>query len=232
MRSCGSTSPKSRALPLLIRPSTFPFHVSALIFLLRCSSHLRMAGGKHIHQKPIPSARQIEIFDSRYHPDGCRRASWSDCFRGWENRCYKQQCPLLKVTAFSMSDKFEDIRIFVAVIQARGFAQAGKRLGIAKSAISRRVNDLENRLGARLLNRTTRQISPTPAGAELYQRGLQLLADFQEAEDAVSSGSVEPTGKLRISRRSRSDRIAWVRSFPNSRAASPASRSNSSWKIA
>ena len=98
-----------------------------------------------------------------------------------------------------MRDKFEDIRTFVAVVQARGFAQAGKRLGIAKSAVSRRVNDLEDRLGTRLLNRTTRQLSPTPAGAELYQRGLRLLADFQEAEDAVSSGSNEPAGKLRIS---------------------------------
>jgi DNA-binding transcriptional LysR family regulator len=98
-----------------------------------------------------------------------------------------------------MSDKFEDIRTFVAVVQARGFAQAGKRLGIAKSAVSRRVNDLEDRLGTRLLNRTTRQFSPTPAGAELYRRGLRLLADFQEAEDAVSTGSNEPAGKLRIS---------------------------------
>jgi DNA-binding transcriptional LysR family regulator len=98
-----------------------------------------------------------------------------------------------------MSDRLEDIRTFVAVVEARGFAQAGKRLGIAKSAVSRRVNDLEDRLGTRLLNRTTRQFSPTPAGAELYQRGLRLLADFQEAEDAVSSGSNEPAGKLRIS---------------------------------
>src|SRR6201982_1670795 len=98
-----------------------------------------------------------------------------------------------------MSDKFEDIRTFIAVVQARGFAQAGKRLGIAKSAISRRVNDLEDRLGARLLNRTTRQVSPTPAGTELYQRGLRLLADFQEAEDAVSSGSNEPTGRVKVS---------------------------------
>jgi DNA-binding transcriptional LysR family regulator len=98
-----------------------------------------------------------------------------------------------------MRDKFEDIRTFVAVVQARGFAQAGKRLGIAKSAVSRRVNDLENRLGTRLLNRTTRQLSPTPAGDDFYQRGVRLLADFQDAEDAVSSGSNEPAGKLRIS---------------------------------
>jgi DNA-binding transcriptional LysR family regulator len=98
-----------------------------------------------------------------------------------------------------MSDKFEDIRTFVVVVQARGFSQAGKRLGIAKSAISRRVNSLEDRLGTRLLHRTTRQLSPTPAGAELYQRGLRLLSDFQEAEDAVSRGSNEPAGRLRIS---------------------------------
>ena len=76
-------------------------------------------------------------------------------FRGSENGCYKTRGPLLEVSAFSdsiMNDKFEDVRTFVAVVQARGFAQAGKRLGIAKSAISRRVNDLEDRLGVRLLN--------------------------------------------------------------------------------
>jgi DNA-binding transcriptional LysR family regulator len=123
-------------------------------------------------------------------------------FRGSDDGCYNKTRSLPKISAFTnstMSDKFEDIRTFVAVVQARGFAQAGKRLGIAKSAVSRRVNDLEDRLGTRLLNRTTRQLSPTPAGAELYQRGLRLLADFQEAEDAVSSGSNEPAGKLRIS---------------------------------
>jgi DNA-binding transcriptional LysR family regulator len=98
-----------------------------------------------------------------------------------------------------MSDKFEDIRTFVAVVQARGFAQAGKRLGLAKSAVSRRVSELEERLGTRLLNRTTRQISPTTAGTEYYQRGVRLLAELQEAEDVVSSGSNQATGSLRIS---------------------------------
>jgi DNA-binding transcriptional LysR family regulator len=98
-----------------------------------------------------------------------------------------------------MSDRFEDIRTFVAVVEARGFAQAGKRLGLAKSAISRRVSDLEERLGTRLLHRTTRQISPTAAGNEYYQRGVRLLAELQEAEDVVSSGSNEPAGSLRIS---------------------------------
>ena len=64
-----------------------------------------------------------------------------ESFRGSDDGCYKMRA-LLEVSAFSspiMSDKFEDIRTFVEVVQARGFAQAGKRLGIAKSAISRRV---------------------------------------------------------------------------------------------
>jgi DNA-binding transcriptional LysR family regulator len=97
-----------------------------------------------------------------------------------------------------MSDRFEELQTFVAVVQALGFAQAGKRLGLAKSAVSRRVSDLEERLGTRLLHRTTRQISLTAAGAEYYQRGVRLLAELQEAEDIVSSGSNEPTGRLRI----------------------------------
>src|SRR6202020_939083 len=98
-----------------------------------------------------------------------------------------------------MSDRFEDIRTFVAVVQARGFAQAGKRLGVAKAAVSRRLRELEERLGPRLLHRTTRQLSLTAAGTEYYQRGVRLLAELQEAEDIVSSGSNEPAGRLRIS---------------------------------
>ena len=52
-----------------------------------------------------------------------------------------------------MSDRFEDIRTFTTVVQAKGFAGAAERLGVAKSAISRRVSDLEDRLGTRLLHR-------------------------------------------------------------------------------
>src|ERR1700688_1272304 len=151
---------------------------------------------------PIFPARQIEIYYPRHHPDGCRACLSRKRFRGSENGCYKMGRRLPENGAFLdsiMTDKLEDIRTFITVVQARGFAQAGRRLGIAKSAISRRVNDLEDRLGCRLLNRTTRQLSMTPAGAELFERGLRLLADFQEAEDAVSSGSNEPTGRLRIS---------------------------------
>jgi DNA-binding transcriptional LysR family regulator len=98
-----------------------------------------------------------------------------------------------------MSDYFEDIRTFVAVVQAPGFAGASERLGLAKSAVSRRIQELEDRLGSRLLHRTTRQLSLTEAGTEFYQRSLKILADLQEAEDVASKGASEPVGKLRIS---------------------------------
>jgi DNA-binding transcriptional LysR family regulator len=98
----------------------------------------------------------------------------------------------------AMTDKFEDIRTFIAVVQAKGFAGGGARLGLAKSAISRRIRDLEDRLGSRLLHRTTREIGLTEPGAEFYQRGLKLLEDLQEAEDVASTGGSQPVGELRV----------------------------------
>jgi DNA-binding transcriptional LysR family regulator len=97
-----------------------------------------------------------------------------------------------------MTDRFEDIRTFIAVVQAKGFAGAGERLGVAKSAVSRRVSDLEDRLGTRLLHRTTREVSLTESGADFYDRGLKLLAELEEAEDLASKGRNNPIGKLRV----------------------------------
>jgi DNA-binding transcriptional LysR family regulator len=97
-----------------------------------------------------------------------------------------------------MTDRFEDMRTFITVVQAKGFAGAGERLGVAKSAISRRVSDLEDRLGTRLLHRTTREVSLTESGADFYDRGIKLLADLEEAEDLASKGRSDPIGKLRV----------------------------------
>src|ERR1700755_2576206 len=97
-----------------------------------------------------------------------------------------------------MTDRFEDIRTFIAGVQAKGFAGAGERLGLAKSAISRRISDLEDRLGTRLLHRTTREVSLTEAVADFYDRGIKLLADLEEAEDLASKGRSNPIGKLRV----------------------------------
>lgn len=97
-----------------------------------------------------------------------------------------------------MPDRFEDIRTFVAVVQGQGFNAAADRLGLVKSAVSRRIRDLEDRLGTRLIDRTTRKINLTESGGEFYERGLRLLADLEEAENLASTGSQEATGRLRI----------------------------------
>ncbi|HYD82372.1 MAG TPA: LysR family transcriptional regulator [Paucimonas sp.] len=98
-----------------------------------------------------------------------------------------------------MLDRFEDLQTFVTVVQAKGFGKAALRIGIAKSAVSRRVQELEDRLGARLLNRSTRAFSLTQVGEEFYARAVQVLADLQEAEALASTGSVDPLGTLRVS---------------------------------
>jgi DNA-binding transcriptional LysR family regulator len=85
-----------------------------------------------------------------------------------------------------MTDKFEDIRTFIAVVQAKGFAGAAARMGLAKSAISRRVSDLEDRLGTRLLHRTTREVRLTESGAGFYDRSIKLLADLGYSDSALN----------------------------------------------
>lgn len=97
-----------------------------------------------------------------------------------------------------MNDRFQDLRTYVAVVQGRGFVAAADRLGLVKSAVSRRVRELEERLGTRLLHRSTRSLSVTDAGEEFYWRAVRLLADLEEAEAVASSGTREPAGRLKV----------------------------------
>lgn len=97
-----------------------------------------------------------------------------------------------------MSDRFEDMRTFVAVVEGGGFNAAVDRLGVVKSAVSRRIRDLEDRLGARLLDRTTRQIKLTEAGSAFYERARLLLLELEAAEAVASTGAQEAVGRLRI----------------------------------
>ncbi len=83
-------------------------------------------------------------------------------------------------------DKFADIEALTAVVEAGSFSAAGERLGVAKSVVSRRVSQLEARLGSRLLHRTTRRLSLTDTGQHFYQRAVQILADLDDAEQSVS----------------------------------------------
>ncbi|GHB43585.1 transcriptional regulator [Pseudovibrio japonicus] len=88
--------------------------------------------------------------------------------------------------------------VFVAVVENKGFAAAGRQLGVSKSAISKRISLLEEYLGARLLNRSTRNISLTEAGEQYYARAVDALAAAQEAEKAVSQLQGKPKGRLKL----------------------------------
>ena len=72
--------------------------------------------------------------------------------------------------------QLEDMQVFIRVAEAGGISRAAEQLGMAKSAVSRRVSELEKRLGTRLINRTTRAISLSEAGETYYERALQLVA--------------------------------------------------------
>lgn len=95
-------------------------------------------------------------------------------------------------------DRFRELSAFVAVVDAGSFVGAGEALRISKAAVSRCVQDLETRLGARLLQRTTRRLSLTEAGRAYYERARQLLADLDEADGAVGAVTGQPLGTLRI----------------------------------
>jgi len=95
-------------------------------------------------------------------------------------------------------NRFEELEAFVAVVDYRGFSNAGEKLGVAKSMVSRRVSELEKRLGVQLLQRTTRRQSLTEAGREFHQRALQVLADLNEAEQVVADKQCQVAGKIRL----------------------------------
>jgi DNA-binding transcriptional LysR family regulator len=96
-------------------------------------------------------------------------------------------------------NRFEELEAFVAVVDFRGFGNAGEKLAVAKSMVSRRVSELEKRLGVQLLRRTTRRQSLTDAGREFYQRASQLIADMHEAEQCVAETESEVSGRIRLS---------------------------------
>jgi len=95
-------------------------------------------------------------------------------------------------------DRFENARVFTAVIDAGGFTRAAERLGLSRAATSKHVLQLERRLGARLLDRTTRRVSVTAAGRAFYEQCHRILADFEEAERSASQLHNEPRGELRV----------------------------------
>ncbi|MXU64580.1 LysR family transcriptional regulator [Oceanomicrobium pacificus] len=96
-------------------------------------------------------------------------------------------------------DRLSEMEAFVSVVDQGGFTEAARRLGMSKSAVSKHVASLEDRLGARLLNRTTRRVSPTEIGLIYYDRAMSVLNHAQEADDVVTALQEAPRGTLRLS---------------------------------
>ena len=94
--------------------------------------------------------------------------------------------------------QLEDIEVFIRVIEAGGIGRAAEHLGIAKSAVSRRLSELEKRLGTRLLNRTTRTSSLTEAGREYYERAVKVVDYISEMNTETTEANAALSGTLRI----------------------------------
>ncbi|MEL6978670.1 MAG: LysR family transcriptional regulator [Pseudomonadota bacterium] len=95
-------------------------------------------------------------------------------------------------------DRLEQMRALAAVVANRSFTAAAARLGLTPQAVSKAVKALEEDLGARLLNRTTRVVQPTETGLAFYERARRLLDDFDELRAAMREEHRAPRGHLRL----------------------------------
>lgn len=93
-------------------------------------------------------------------------------------------------------DRFDSMRLFARVVERRSFTGAAQDLGLPRSTATEVVKQLEKRLGVRLLQRTTRQVTPTLDGEAYYRRCLAILADVEEAESAFTGA--RPSGPLKV----------------------------------
>jgi DNA-binding transcriptional LysR family regulator len=96
-------------------------------------------------------------------------------------------------------DRIDAMQAFVAVADLRGFAPAARKLGLSPSGVTRLVAALEDRLGARLLQRTTRSVTLTDVGARYLERARRILADVEEAEGSAEGERNRPSGRLVVS---------------------------------
>ncbi|MGO8909400.1 MAG: LysR family transcriptional regulator [Bradyrhizobium sp.] len=96
-------------------------------------------------------------------------------------------------------DRIDAMQAFVAVADLHGFAPAARKLGLSPSGVTRLIAALEERLGARLLQRTTRSVALTDVGARYLERARRILADVEEAEGAAEGERLLPRGRLVVS---------------------------------
>jgi DNA-binding transcriptional LysR family regulator len=98
-----------------------------------------------------------------------------------------------------MSERFDNIESFIAAVEAGSFAQAAERLRLTRSAVAKSIGRLEQRLGVRLFQRTTRTQSLTEEGRAYYERCVRALSELDEAEASIAARRSEPSGRLRVS---------------------------------
>ena len=96
-------------------------------------------------------------------------------------------------------DVMHSMAVFRRVVEAKNFSAVARETNISQSTVSKHIAALEERLGTKLLNRSTRSLKLTEAGKEYYHHCIRILNAFQEAEASVGKGKIKPTGTLRIS---------------------------------
>lgn len=96
-------------------------------------------------------------------------------------------------------DVMQSMAVFRRVAEAGSFSAVARESDMSQSSVSKHIAALEERLGTKLLNRSTRQINLTEAGTEYYHYCVRILNEFQEAEASVGKGRIKPTGTLRLS---------------------------------
>ena len=92
-----------------------------------------------------------------------------------------------------------ELFLYAKVVEHGGFAAAGRALNLPKSTLSRRVSQLEARLGARLIQRSTRQFQVTDIGHAYYRHCVAMIAEAESAEDVIAFNKSEPRGVIRLS---------------------------------
>ncbi|MGD9838530.1 MAG: LysR family transcriptional regulator [Afipia sp.] len=111
-------------------------------------------------------------------------------------------------------DRIDLFRVFARVVESANFTRAADTLGLPRSSVSAAISELETRVGARLLHRTTRRVAPTHDGAAFYERCVRLIAEVEEAETLFRRGANDVVGKVKINMPGRIGRLIVAPALP------------------
>jgi len=112
-------------------------------------------------------------------------------------------------------DRIDLFRIFTRVVECSSFTRAANTLSIPRSSVSAAIQELEGRIGTRLLHRTTRKVSPTHDGEAFYERCQRVIADVEDAESLFRQAAAQPSGKLRVDVPGRIGRLIIAPALPD-----------------